>query len=251
MDARAVLARFDREMRAEPAAEPAIERRWVDGVLRAEGAFSRIDWWDFPAVRAGEIARREAAYFARRPLEWKLYSHDRPPGVAGALADAGFAAEEPETFLAIAVSDVGPAEAPDGVEIRIARGASGAADFAAVSAAAFGRPGAAELDAALGRLEDPGQLVFIAYAEGSPVAGGRLELPAGRAFAGLYGGGVAPAWRGRGLYRALVLARAAEARSRSYAWLTVDALETSRPVLERMGFQPLASVQGWSLSGEL
>ena len=68
-----------------------------------------------------------------------------------------------------------------------------------------------------------------------------------RAFAGLYGGGTDPVWRGRGVYRAVVAARAAEARARSVRYLTVDALETSRPILQRLGFEPLAQVTGWLL----
>ncbi len=56
-----------------------------------------------------------------------------------------------------------------------------------------------------------------------------------------------PDHQGRGVYRALVAARAAEARRRGVRYLTVDARETSRPILERLGFQPLATVRGWTL----
>ncbi|HZZ34676.1 MAG TPA: GNAT family N-acetyltransferase, partial [Caulobacteraceae bacterium] len=87
----------------------------------------------------------------------------------------------------------------------------------------------------------------VAYAGVAPVAAGRLEMIPGSAFAGLYGGGTAPEQRGRGVYRALVAARAAEARARGYRYLTVDARETSRPILERLGFQRLATVRGWML----
>jgi GNAT superfamily N-acetyltransferase len=71
---------------------------------------------------------------------------------------------------------------------------------------------------------------------------------AGTAFVGLYGGGTDPAWRGRGVYRALVAARSAEAKARGYRYLFVDARETSRPILERLGFEALATVRGWTLS---
>ncbi|HTX49603.1 MAG TPA: GNAT family N-acetyltransferase, partial [Caulobacteraceae bacterium] len=60
--------------------------------------------------------------------------------------------------------------------------------------------------------------------------------------------GAVPDYRGRGAYRALVAARADEARRRGHRFLTVDARETSRPILERLGFQPLATVRGWTLS---
>lgn len=47
--------------------------------------------------------------------------------------------------------------------------------------------------------------------------------------------------RGRGLYRATVLKRAEIARERGYRWLFVDALPTSRPILDRIGFTQLTT----------
>ncbi len=51
----------------------------------------------------------------------------------------------------------------------------------------------------------------------------RLELTPGGDFAGLWGGGTVPEWRGRGLYRALVAHRARIAAERGYRHLLVDA----------------------------
>ena len=89
--------------------------------------------------------------------------------------------------------------------------------------------------------------LFFAYDRGLPISSGRLELAPGKAFAGLYGGGTRPDYQGRGVYRALVAARAAEARRRGHRYLTVDARETSRPILQRLGFQPLGQVRDWVL----
>ena len=47
---------------------------------------------------------------------------------------------------------------------------------------------------------------------------------------GLWGGGTLPAWRGRGIYRALVAYRAGLAASRGYRYLTVDASADSEPI---------------------
>ena len=75
-----------------------------------------------------------------------------------------------------------------------------------------------------------------------------MELPPGRSFASLWGGGTLPAYRGRGLYRGLVAHRAAESLRRGYRFLTIDARNTtSRPILERLGATPLVGVQGWLL----
>ena len=66
-------------------------------------------------------------------------------------------------------------------------------------------------------------------------AGASTSMP-GVEFAGLFGGVTLPEFRGRGLYRATVARRAELARERGYRWLYVDALPTSRPILERLGF---------------
>jgi len=250
MDAAAVLAAYDREMRADPAPEIGVERVWVDGVLRTLGAYDFIGWWDFRPGRAAEIAEREAAFFRERGkgAEWKVFSHDRPADLEAALPGAGWADDGPETFLALDLAQAALAEEPpNGVEVRQVRDRRGCEDLVAVSTAAFGREEPWRLEALLQRLEDPTQALFVAYADGEPVSSGRLELAQGRRFAGLYGGGTVPGHQGRGIYRALVAARADEARRRGVRYLTVDARETSRPILERLGFTPLATIRGWTV----
>jgi GNAT superfamily N-acetyltransferase len=48
-----------------------------------------------------------------------------------------------------------------------------------------------------------------------------------------------PAYRGRGLYTALLAARVQEARRLGASYATVDAGPMSLPILRRLGFQPL------------
>jgi GNAT superfamily N-acetyltransferase len=248
MDAAAVLARYDREVRADPPAEVGVTRTWADGVLRTEGAYNFIGWWDFPAETARAIAEREAAFFRGRDVQWKVYSHDGPANLAAALTAAGWHEDEPETFLVLDMdAATPPSDPPPGIEVRQVRDRAGIADLAAVSDAAFGRAEPWRAEQLAGRLQDPTQALFVAYDDGRPVSSGRLELAPGKAFAGLYGGGTVPDYQGRGAYRALVGARAAEARRLGHRYLTVDARETSRPILQRLGFQPLAVVRDWML----
>ena len=256
IDTAGILARFDAELRAAPPAEAeaefkraGFERAWVDGVLRTLGPYNLIHWWDFEAERAPEIARREAAFFRGKEVEWKVYSHDRPPGLEAALRLAGFEPGEPETLVVFDMETAALPEPPADIDVREVRDAAGVADLTAVTAAAFDQD-ARPADELLQRLEGPTLALFVAYDDGRPVSSGRLELAPGSAFAGLYGGGTIPSHRGRGVYRALVAARAAEARRRGHRFLTVDARETSRPILQRLGFQPLATIRGWTLGGE-
>jgi ribosomal protein S18 acetylase RimI-like enzyme len=52
----------------------------------------------------------------------------------------------------------------------------------------------------------------------------------------LWGAAVVPAFRGRGIYRALVRARLAHAAARGATLALVHAEPTSSPVLQRLGF---------------
>ncbi|HLY78365.1 MAG TPA: GNAT family N-acetyltransferase, partial [Caulobacteraceae bacterium] len=172
-----------------------------------------------------------------------------PPNLAAALAAAGFEEDGPETFLVLDMAATLAAfDPPAGIEVREVTDRAGAADLVAVSEAAFGRNEPWRLDQLVGRLDDPTQALFVAYDGGAPVSSGRLELAPGKTFAGLYGGGTRPDYQGRGVYRALVAARAAVARRRGHRYLTVDARETSRPILQRIGFEPLTTIRDWTLA---
>jgi GNAT superfamily N-acetyltransferase len=71
--------------------------------------------------------------------------------------------------------------------------------------------------------------------------GGRVEFSPGTDFAGLWGGGTLPDWRGRGVFGSLVAYRAALASARGFRYLQVDALPASRPILQRLGFVQVAT----------
>ncbi|MBS0411068.1 MAG: GNAT family N-acetyltransferase [Proteobacteria bacterium] len=254
MDARAVLALFDAQLRADPPPETGVERVWArddaGAVLRTTGAYNFIGWWALTPEQTPAAAAREAAYFRAlgQEVEWKVFSHDRPDGLEAALAGAGFVADAPETFLVFDL-DTGdlPLAPPPGVEVRRVTDRAGVEDLVAANAAAFEREEPWRVDALTPRLNDGSLALYVAYGDGRPISSGRLELAPERDFAGLYGGGTDPAWRGRGVYRALVAARAAEARRLGVRYLTVDARETSRPILQRLGFHPLATITGWVL----
>jgi len=95
-----------------------------------------------------------------------------------------------------------------------------------------------ELEARL--LEGSSQHVaYIGFSGGAVAAVGRLYTHPESQFGGLYGGGTLEAHRGRGLYRAMVARRALDAVGAGARYLRVDALPTSQPILERLGFEVL------------
>jgi GNAT superfamily N-acetyltransferase len=250
MNSDAVLALYDARMRADPPSEFGFDIQWAGPVLRRVGVRAFIEHWTFDTDGAEAAATAEAAHFRRsgQALEWRVFSHDGPANLEAALAAAGFVPEPAETFMVFdlaAQPDIG--ELPAGVTVRRVGDAAGLDDVMAVRAEAFQEQHAALGQELAARLADPTLAVYVAYVDGKPAASARLDAPLDRPFAGLYGGGVRPRWRGLGIYRALVAARAAEATKRGVRYLTVDAAETSRPILERIGFQALATVRGWEL----
>lgn len=82
---------------------------------------------------------------------------------------------------------------------------------------------------------------FVAMAGETPVCSGRVEFHRGTDFASLWGGGTLPAYRRRGVYRALVARRARLAAERGARYLLVDASDESQPILEHLGFARLTT----------
>ncbi|MFW5796692.1 MAG: GNAT family N-acetyltransferase [Alkalispirochaeta sp.] len=96
---------------------------------------------------------------------------------------------------------------------------------------------------------DPESLsLFVVYDDTRPVAAAwtlYFRTIDGRfaPFAGLYGGATIPEYRRRGLYTALVFARAREALEREIPYLVVDAGAMSEAILGNLGFRRIAAVE--------
>jgi GNAT superfamily N-acetyltransferase len=82
---------------------------------------------------------------------------------------------------------------------------------------------------------------FVAYSDDQPVSIARLNCHEGSVFGGCYGGSTLPEFQRKGYYRSLLLARALVAKSLGIQYLQVDSLPTSRPILEKVGFEQIGS----------
>jgi GNAT superfamily N-acetyltransferase len=94
-----------------------------------------------------------------------------------------------------------------------------------------------------GRIEAaPDQIaVLVAEAEGEVVSAAWLVFRPGTQFAGLWGGSTLTGFRGRGIYHALVAARARLAADRGVTYLQVDASDDSAPILRRLGLRAITT----------
>ncbi|MEV0112992.1 GNAT family N-acetyltransferase [Streptomyces sp. NPDC050844] len=253
MDHEAVLAEYDRQIRREARSDsPGARVERVGAVVRQTGAahdWNGIHWADVDAATADATIAEQVRYYTAlgREFEWKLHSHDRPSDLADRLRAAGFVPEPPETVMvAEAAALPMEPELPEGVRLLPVTDAAGVRLMADAHKVAFG-----EDEAGLGErlakrvltqlTETPDTIVaVVAMAGDEPVSSARMEFCPGTDFAGLWGGGTAPRWRGKGIYRALTAHRTRIAAERGYRYLQVDASDDSRPILRRLGFAPLS-----------
>jgi hypothetical protein len=251
MDLVAVRKLFDRTLRAEPPPAVGVDRTWIDGVLRTtQGAHHVVDWWDFAPDRSAAIVAREVAHLRAigGDLLWVVYGHDRPESLERVLADAGFEDHGLEKFLVLEASAAANLDRLPGVDVRQVRTEEELAGYAGVLRKAFGEEDWTTDGFYLPRLHDPALVLLVAYVDGQPAATGRLETPNQTPFAALGDGATVPLHRGTGLYRAVVADRAAEAARRGARYLYVNAWETSRPILEGLGFEPFTTMHRWTLN---
>jgi len=252
-----MLALFDREMRANLSSPSSGFRCEQAGkVIRLIGpsasahdnciTFSRLE-----AAAADAAIEDQIAYFGtrRRAFEWKVYGHDTPPDLAARLLRRGFVAEGRETVvvrdLALHVPEPPMAQK---VAIGAVKHAAQLSDVAAVHDRVWNESHDWLRDALAAEMnDDPTRIeILLAAIDGAgPVAASWMHLHQGTTFASIWGAATLPAFRRRGIYSALVERHAATARRHGARLLTADANDNSRPVLERIGFRPLAEVQGF------
>jgi GNAT superfamily N-acetyltransferase len=250
MDRASVLRAFDEQVRRHAAPDTPGEVVELDErVLRRispAGGWTGITWSRLEQASADAIidAQIERLGALAGDWEWKHYSYDEPADLPRRLLERGFSAEPPEALLFAEIDalelDAAP---PAGVELVEARDERDVAAIVQVHDAVFDGDNselARTLVSALARTPAMAR-GYLALAAGSPVAAARVELYPDSEFASLWGGATLPEWRKRGIYRALVAARAAFARGRGARYLQVDALPTSQPTLERLGFVRLAT----------
>jgi GNAT superfamily N-acetyltransferase len=248
-DERAMLAAFDRQIRRHPQPDGPDARIERDGdivrVVPVNGGWAGVVWTDLDESSAPAAIAAQVARFAPLPgpWEWKHYSYDRPADLPDRLIAAGFTPEPVESLLIAEVAgvtlDVVP---PAGVRLVPVTDRRGIDHLVRVHDEVFGGDHTAMGDAILARLaERPGTLAaVVAMAGETPIAGARIDFHRGTEFASLWGGGTLPAWRGRGVFRALVAHRVALAAAAGYRYLQVDASADSRPILLRLGFRQVA-----------
>lgn len=179
-------------------------------------------------------------------FEWKSRGHDLPADLGDRLVAHGFEAEPQETVM-IGEATLLAVDVPlaDGVVVRqVGEGGDVRDDVARMLAAqesVFGDGRGPSLETSLAELAGGDSEFWIAEVDGQVVCAGRLTVVPGTEFAGIWGGSTLPEFRGRGIYRALVAARAKSAVARGVRYINSDCTDMSRPILERSGLQAVTT----------
>jgi ribosomal protein S18 acetylase RimI-like enzyme len=248
------LARFDGQLRQDltpPQPGWIVER--VGRVKRCtapEGLQwgNYVEWSDLTSSTAADEIAAQVRHFGSlgRRFEWKTYAYDEPSELPDLLLAAGFVPEQTEALVVGEVATVleacGPPPAPPGVVVRHV-GDGDWAGIAALHHEVWDEDHSQAVDELRAEIANgsTGPRVHVAEADGRIVSAAWVRFHDGTDFASLWGGSTLAAWRGRGIYRALVRRRAEEARERGFTLLQVDASPDSRPILERLGMRVLTT----------
>ncbi len=253
----ALLTVYDQQMRGLEPRPPAGVRYERDGPL-LRGVGGHRGYISGPrdlGVTGAELDRliaRQRDYFAGRgeAVGWQTRAHDEPADLPARLRAAGFVPGEERTVLVGLTAELATAPIlPGGAALRWVTADDDMHRIAALQSTVWGQDWDWLGENLIARIAaaPQGIAVLAAEADGGVVSAGWLAFfqPGADSFARLLGGSTLPRWRGRGIYRALVAARAQRAAARSVTYLHADASDDSAPILRRLGFRAVTTTTAY------
>jgi hypothetical protein len=255
VDIESVLGVLDRERRSTfPGDAEGEVCRDVTRVRGRNGGWHCIEFSRLDESNAEQVIQEQVEHYRALgvEVEWKVYSHDTPFDLPQRLERHGFRVGPRESVVMLDLSQSHPwlAERPRNRVLRVTT-AEHLRIFESV-ALQGGGAGRASIVAALARGIEAGStdhVGYVAFDADVPASVARLYTGAASTFGGLFGAFTLEAHRGRGLYRATVAERARDALRLGARQLRVDALPTSEPILQRLGFVKVADTWPCVLAG--
>lgn len=243
-----IIAIFDKDQRYD-IVYPDLRREVMPNVVRHinisdtwEGAIihSRLDETNADAEIEAQIDYFESI---GQSFEWKIYDYDTPHDLKERLVAHGFEIEAEEAVLVLDLADA-PEKfwQPITHDVRKITSPDKVSDVVTVHEQVWEetQPWLTQyLTESLANYPDK-MSIYAAYVNEKPVCAAWIYFAEGSQFGGLWGGSTLEAYRGQGIYTAVVAARAQEAKARGIKYLTVDTTPMSRPILEKRGFKTIA-----------
>lgn len=248
MNREEILALYNLQERKN-SEHPSYVRQAVDGVVRSvsknPARLSFVIYSELTAETADAAIEDQMDFFAASGsygFEWKTYAHDLPPDLPQRLLAHGLEGEEEEALLVMDLQNCPEVFLqPVAADVRRVTDLASFKEIAAIQKQVWGEDfGWLETQLVENLAVQPDYWsIYIAYVNNEPACAAWVSFPKGSQFAGLWGGSTVGKYRKMGLYTAVVATRAQEAIQRGYRFLTVDASQMSRPILEKRGFQLL------------
>lgn len=251
MDKNELLAKFHKELRQEAQVQGYI-REETEHVVRHVSQYGESGFILASNVNednAKEVIKNELKYFNSKKMdfEWKVYSYDYPSSLIDTLEQEGFEIGEPEALMVMKVDENHPMLTQvQTIEVKEITDKLGIQDIVVLEDTIWNESHE-ELGERLWRdkQNNPESLyLYGIYVEGQLVSAAWMYLETNSSFSSLWGGSTLPSFRGHGYYTKLLAARARKAFEKGQPFLTVDASPMSRPILEKHGFQCLATSYG-------
>ncbi|MBD1558133.1 GNAT family N-acetyltransferase [Vibrio sp. S9_S30] len=177
----------------------------------------------------------------QRNVEWKVYDFDSPSDMGERLENKGFVADDPESFMVLDLDAIEDQLPVSGSVVEVSDEA-GIRDAVTVQEAVWKTDLSGHFDYLSNfKRTQPDQItIYVVYDNNEPVSSGWITYNGDSPFAGIWGGSTLEAYRGKGCYTALLHQRINDAKRRGIRYLTIDASDMSKPIVEKHGFQQLA-----------
>ncbi|MRS02783.1 N-acetyltransferase [bacterium] len=255
MDKAAVLAKYTRQMRQE-ITFPDMQKESMTHVVRftrpAPG-MSLVLFSDLDSSTADDEIEDQIAYFSANhlPFSWKVYGYDQPADLLSRLISYRFTPDPPDALMVLDLKTAPPILTSPHMVDMLQTDVAHLDDVVKIMEQVWGGSFNWIYDRLGSHLAIDGYLsIYTVYANDQPACTGWTYFHPGSEFASLWGGSTIPSQRGKGLYTALLAARAKEALERGIKYLAVDAGEMSRPILDRYGFTKLTNIYACDYTGD-
>ncbi|MEN6668759.1 GNAT family N-acetyltransferase [Psychrobacter sp. B38] len=205
-----------------------------------------ISYFEPVSLSINKLIESEVAYFTNinQPFEWKVYGTDLPTDIGKRLLATGFVEEETPSLL---VCDIGNYQidltTPDEVECKKAISKQMFREYLEIQSTEFPLDIDEEVNQHWTKYEnDKNCTIYVVYRQGKPVASARINFTPDSIFAGIWAGTTLKEYTGKGYYQILLNYRIDEAKQRGRQYIAIDALPTSRPIVEKHGFKFITSI---------
>lgn len=205
---------------------------------------SHISYFNLSPDKVDDTIKAELEFFKQHQVsfEWKTYDTDSPSNIGERLLAHGFKKGEPESFMVLELDTIAHsfAESDSVVEVH---NLAGIQDAINVQQQVWGGDMSGQLAHLIASKEfAPNDIsIYLVYENNKPVTSGWIVYNGESPFAGIWGGSTVDGYRGKGYYSALLHKRINDARRKGKKFLTIDASEMSRPIVEKHGFKKVAT----------